>query len=109
MTELQRYLAEEVAEDHADGLISRREALRRLGLLGLGAAASASLLAAFLAEEAKARVGGAPRAPAPEPPDNGRRPRRGEADARDRLPRSGGPEADGRVGGRRRSLVAACS
>ena len=68
MTELQRYLAEEVAEDHADGLISRREALRRLGLLGLGAAASASLLAAFLAEEAKARVGGAPRAPAPNHP-----------------------------------------
>jgi carboxymethylenebutenolidase len=41
VTELQRYLAEEVAEEHADGLISRREALRRLGLLGLGAAASA--------------------------------------------------------------------
>ena len=30
MTEFQRYLAEEVAEDHADGLVSRREALRRL-------------------------------------------------------------------------------
>ena len=36
MTEFQRYLAEEIAEDHADGLVSRREALRRLGLLGLG-------------------------------------------------------------------------
>ncbi len=60
MTELQRYLAEEVAEDHADGLISRREALRRLGLLGLGTAAAASLLAGFLAEAAKARL----RAPA---------------------------------------------
>ena len=45
MTELQRYLAEEIAEDHADGLVSRREALRRLGLLGLSAAAAASLLA----------------------------------------------------------------
>jgi len=64
VTELQRYLAEEVAEDHADGLISRREALRRLGLLGLGAAASASLLTAFLAAEAKARVRAASRAPA---------------------------------------------
>ncbi|HKO83564.1 MAG TPA: dienelactone hydrolase family protein, partial [Actinomycetota bacterium] len=32
----QRYLAEEVAIDHADGLYSRREALRRLALLGLG-------------------------------------------------------------------------
>jgi carboxymethylenebutenolidase len=60
VTELQRYLAEEVAEDHADGLISRREALRRLGLLGLGTAAAASLLAGFLAEAAKARL----RAPA---------------------------------------------
>ena len=56
MTELQRYLAEEVAEDHADGLISRREALRRLGLLGLGGAAAASLLAGFLAEAAKATM-----------------------------------------------------
>ncbi len=42
MTEFQRYLAEEVAEDHADGLVSRREALRRLGLLGLSGAAAAS-------------------------------------------------------------------
>jgi carboxymethylenebutenolidase len=46
MTELQRYLAEEVAEDHADGIITRREAMRRLGLLGLGAAAASGLLAA---------------------------------------------------------------
>jgi carboxymethylenebutenolidase len=45
VTELQRYLAEEVAVDHADGVISRREALRRLGLLGLSAAAASSLLA----------------------------------------------------------------
>ena len=57
MTEIQRYLAEEVAEDHADGLVSRREALRRLGLLGLGGAAAASLLAAAVAEQAKALTG----------------------------------------------------
>ena len=56
MTELQRYLAEEIAEDHADGLVSRREALRRLGLLGLGGAAAASLLAGFLADEARAKT-----------------------------------------------------
>ena len=56
VTELQRYLAEEVAEDHADGLVSRREALRRLGLLGLSGAAAASLLAGFVADEAKARL-----------------------------------------------------
>ena len=42
----QRYLAEEVAIDHADGLYSRREALRRLALLGLGVPAASALLAA---------------------------------------------------------------
>ena len=46
MTELQKYLAEEVAEDHADGIITRREAIRRLGLLGVGAAAASTMLAA---------------------------------------------------------------
>jgi carboxymethylenebutenolidase len=44
MTELQRYLAEEIAEDHADGIITRREAMRRLGLLGVTSAAASSLL-----------------------------------------------------------------
>jgi carboxymethylenebutenolidase len=47
MTELQRYLAEEVAEDLADGIISRREAVRRLALLGVTGAAATGLLAAF--------------------------------------------------------------
>ena len=42
----QLYLAEEVALDHADGLYSRREALRRLTLLGLGVPAASALLAA---------------------------------------------------------------
>lgn len=55
MTELQRYLAEEIAEDHADGLVSRREALRRLGLLGLSGVTAASLLAGIVADEARAR------------------------------------------------------
>jgi carboxymethylenebutenolidase len=45
MTELQKYLAEEVAEDLADGIITRREAMRRLGLLGLTASAASALLA----------------------------------------------------------------
>jgi carboxymethylenebutenolidase len=49
MTELQRYLAEEVAEDHADGIITRREAVRRLGLLGVSGAAASTLLAGFTA------------------------------------------------------------
>ncbi|MFN6545262.1 dienelactone hydrolase family protein [Mycolicibacterium nivoides] len=46
MTPLQRYIAEEIATDHLDGLLSRREALRRLGLLGIGAAAATALIAA---------------------------------------------------------------
>jgi carboxymethylenebutenolidase len=50
MTELQRYLAEEVVEDHADGIITRREAMRRLGLLGLGSAAATALLTGPVAE-----------------------------------------------------------
>lgn len=43
---LDQYLAEEVALDCVEGLLTRREALRRLGLLGLTAAAGAALLAA---------------------------------------------------------------
>jgi carboxymethylenebutenolidase len=54
VTEYQRYLAEEVAEDHADGLVSRREALRRLALLGLSGTAAAALLAGAAAEQARA-------------------------------------------------------
>ncbi|MEU8076952.1 dienelactone hydrolase family protein [Catellatospora citrea] len=46
MSELGEYLSSEVVVDYADGLISRREALRRLGLLGVGAAVAAPLLAA---------------------------------------------------------------
>ena len=42
----QRYLAEEVAYDCADGLLSRREALRRLGLMGFTAMSASTLLAA---------------------------------------------------------------
>lgn len=40
------YLAGEVAQDFADGLLSRREALRRLGLLGLSLTGASALLAA---------------------------------------------------------------
>ncbi len=46
MTEFSGYLSEEVVEDYADGMINRREALRRLGLLGVGAAVALPLLAA---------------------------------------------------------------
>jgi carboxymethylenebutenolidase len=58
MNDFQRYLAEEIAEDHVDGLISRREALRRLVLLGLSMTAASSLIAAF-ADQAGATSGAA--------------------------------------------------
>jgi carboxymethylenebutenolidase len=46
------YLATEIALDQADGLVTRRDALRRLGLLGLSAAAASSLLAACGSDQA---------------------------------------------------------
>jgi carboxymethylenebutenolidase len=46
VTPLQRYIAEEIATDHVDGLLSRREALRRMALLGIGTAAATALIAA---------------------------------------------------------------
>jgi carboxymethylenebutenolidase len=46
VTPLQRYIAEEIATDHVDGLLSRREALRRLALVGVGTAAATALIAA---------------------------------------------------------------
>ena len=60
MTEIQQYLAEEVAEDHADGIINRREALRRLALLGVAGASATALLSAFAASEAAAKGTKAP-------------------------------------------------
>jgi len=44
--DLHDYVAGEIATDCADGLISRREALRRLGLIGLGTVSAGALLAA---------------------------------------------------------------
>jgi carboxymethylenebutenolidase len=46
MTDINRYLSEEVVVDYSDGLINRREALRRLSLLGLGAGVAGPMLAA---------------------------------------------------------------
>jgi carboxymethylenebutenolidase len=61
--DVRQYLVEEVALDHADGLLSRREALRRLAQLGLGAGAAGALLAAA-PEGASARAVRAASAPA---------------------------------------------
>ena len=54
MTSLQRYIAEEIATDHVDGLLTRREAMRRLALRGLGTAAATTLITAC-AEHQKTR------------------------------------------------------
>lgn len=51
MGALHSYLVEEVGEDYSDGIITRREALRRLGLLGLGAAAASSFISACARSE----------------------------------------------------------
>jgi carboxymethylenebutenolidase len=75
MTELQRYLAEEIAEDHVDGIISRREAIRRLGLLGLSVTAASSLIATYAAEEAAAAMRAEkPPKPAKPPKDKDKNP-----------------------------------
>jgi carboxymethylenebutenolidase len=50
MSEINTYLTEEVVIDYGDGLISRREAMRRLALLGVGAAVAEPMLAACDAE-----------------------------------------------------------
>ncbi|GAY16944.1 dienelactone hydrolase family protein [Mycobacterium sp. shizuoka-1] len=63
MTPLQRYIAEEIATDHVDGLLSRREALRRLALLGVGTAAASALIAACAGDKPAA----APSASSPSP------------------------------------------
>jgi carboxymethylenebutenolidase len=51
VTPLQRYIAEEIATDHVEGLLSRREAMRRLALLGVGTAAATALIAACGSEK----------------------------------------------------------
>ena len=66
MTPLQRYIAEEIATDHVDGLLSRREAMRRLALLGVGAAAASALIAACGTNSAQPSPSST-EAPAPQP------------------------------------------
>jgi carboxymethylenebutenolidase len=69
---LRRYLQEEVALDFVDGQLTRREALQRLGLLGLSVTAAGALLAACgggadeaasTAKRPKARLGPATSSP----------------------------------------------
>jgi carboxymethylenebutenolidase len=54
---LREYLAGEVAEDYGAGFVSRREALRRLGLLGVGLSSATALLAACSGDDDDAASG----------------------------------------------------
>jgi carboxymethylenebutenolidase len=83
---LRDYLVGEVAEDYVDGELTRREALRRLGLLGLSATAASTLLTACAAAEPAAEPTRRRRAPHPLPSTHPARPR-ASAGAR----RSGSP------------------
>src|SRR2546423_888511 len=49
---MREYLAEEIATDFADAFLTRREALRRLALVGLSTSAAVALLAARAAAPA---------------------------------------------------------
>jgi carboxymethylenebutenolidase len=71
VTPLQRYIAEEIATDHVDGLLSRREAMRRLALLGVSAAAATSLIAACSKDKATTGATGTTPASAPPPTTTG--------------------------------------
>lgn len=63
---LEEYLVSEVTVDYADGLLSRRDALRSLTLLGLAAPAAAALLAACARDESSPAPTTSP-APSPAP------------------------------------------
>jgi carboxymethylenebutenolidase len=63
MNEVGRYLTEEVVVDYADGLISRREALNRLALLGVAAAMATPMLAACDAKREEASPSPSPAVP----------------------------------------------
>ncbi|WP_163751041.1 dienelactone hydrolase family protein [Mycolicibacterium helvum] len=68
MTPLQRYIAEEIATDHVDGLLSRREALRRLALLGVSTTAASALIAACATDTPKTAVSSPSPSPSPSAP-----------------------------------------
>jgi carboxymethylenebutenolidase len=78
VTQFNDYLTEEVVEDYSDGIIGRREALRRLGMLGVAAAVAVPLLAACDAvgpagagaPDASSSPGSTPAGPSPLPTES---------------------------------------
>ncbi len=79
------YLIGEVAEEFSEGLLSRREAVRRLGLLGLAVPGATALLAACGGGDDDAA------APTPPPMRRGLRQNRLLSHRQRRPPRSPGP------------------
>ncbi len=66
---MREYLVGEVTEEYAEGMLSRREAVRRLGLLGVGLPGATALLAACGGGDDEADSGGPAASPAgPVPP-----------------------------------------
>ena len=65
---LRSYLVGEVTEDFSDGLLSRREALRRLSLLGLSMSSATALLAACSDGGGQSEAAGATSPPAASTP-----------------------------------------
>jgi carboxymethylenebutenolidase len=74
MHAIQQYLAEEVTVDYADGLITRREAVRRLALLGVGATVATPMLAACDANGASDGAATSPTGTGPAATGNGSAP-----------------------------------
>lgn len=61
---MREYLVGEVTEEYAEGLLSRREAVRRLGLLGVGLPGATALLAACGGDDDEADSGAPAATPA---------------------------------------------
>jgi len=72
---LHEYLTTEVGEDWVDGLITRREAIRRLTLLGMSVASASALLAACAAETGPSQSPAATTAASGSPPGASASPR----------------------------------
>ena len=71
MTDMSEYLTGEVVVDYADGLVDRREALRRLGLLGVAAGVAVTMLAACDASDPRPTPAPGPTAGGSPPPAPG--------------------------------------
>jgi carboxymethylenebutenolidase len=68
VTQFNAYLTEEVVEDYSDGIVTRPEALRRLGMLGVAVTAAVPLLAAGEASGGGSTGGSTPAEPAASSP-----------------------------------------